>query len=380
MIRTVTADPGPVFPNGATGAGESSDTVVFNTGSTTVYVDSDFTVTPGTGIPVRAGSNITWAAGVPLYAVTDPGNTGTLAFNDGAGAMFDAGGVANQLIAQGLAGQIAAQIAVSGAPPIDVNAVILSTSFPSVAGTDKILAALDVSRYQSLSVRVSEVDTSTGAPVARQVEMDWLDTSGTNQRDTDGFAITGTNNAATADAGIYGTYQTPVRGPDMQLRIRGNSKAGTTINVTVTGSYKSLASPRYVMRSAYWNSAGNDTFSGKAFDNFAGFYLANTPGNTTRNFYPPVKSGQAEFTWDAQGPSTAGIQVVVQDLDSGIVLYNSGQQVAPGSAGSVGAVVPQTTSLIIPNRPLQFWVQTSNNAVTAAWQFVRGSLSFLDHS
>lgn len=367
-------------PNGVTvaesalTAGDSLLTAP-TTNTATVWVDSG-PVTGPQGVELTPGSSQPWPAGKPLHAWAS--STADLFVTDGLDAGTNPGAIASAILAQGLAAQIASQIALSGAPPIDVNTVILNYTGTSVAGTDVLLDPLDVSRYQSLSVRVSEVDTATGAPVARQVEMDWLDTSGTYQRDTDGFAVTGTNNSPFADLGIYATYQTPVRGPDLQIRLRGNSKAGTTLHVQVMGSFKSLSSPRYVLRSGYWNSAGGDTFTGKGFDNYAGFWLANTPGNTTRNFWPPVKSGQAEFTWDAQGPGGAGVQVAVQDLDSGIVLYNSGQQVASGAAGSTGAVVPQTVSLVIPNRPIQFWVQTS--ASSTAWQFVRGSLSFLDHS
>ena len=111
-----------IYPSGL-----QSALTLKNVGAETVYLDSQANVNMG-GFPLGVNSSIVWDANRPLFAYA---NNGQLLVSENSGNLFDAQAVAAEIIAGGLAGDIAAQIAISGAPPIDKMTLLAATPLRS---------------------------------------------------------------------------------------------------------------------------------------------------------------------------------------------------------------------------------------------------------
>lgn len=117
---------------------------VRNLGTETLYLSSSPITSASSGFPLGSGSSMVWDAGRPLYAYA---TNGAMGVSDNSGNLFDASAVASELLASGLAGQIASQIAISGAPPLPLHDVLFSGVV-----TAGVPVQLDVSKYSSLIV------------------------------------------------------------------------------------------------------------------------------------------------------------------------------------------------------------------------------------
>ena len=130
-----------IYPSGL-----QSALTLKNVGAETVYLDSQANVNTG-GFPLGVNSSIVWDANRPLYAYA--GN-GQLLVSENSGNLFDAQAVAAEIIAGGLAGDIAAQIALNGAPPIDK--MTLLAAIPLLGANVGNLWQGDATNYNSLFV------------------------------------------------------------------------------------------------------------------------------------------------------------------------------------------------------------------------------------
>ena len=131
-----------IYPSGL-----QSALTLKNVGAETVYLDSQANVNTG-GFPLGVNSSMVWDANRPLYAYA--GN-GQLLVSENSGNLFDAQAVAAEIIAGGLAGDIAAQIALNGAPPIDQPVLLYSNNSLGVGTWSPVLNE-DVRKYQSIWV------------------------------------------------------------------------------------------------------------------------------------------------------------------------------------------------------------------------------------
>lgn len=209
---------------------------VFNTGSTTVFLnDEDPIRDPSAGLPLTAGSSIPWDADRALFA-TCP-TSGTLTVTTNSGIPFDAGAVAAQILSQGLAAQIAANIAISGAPPIDAFA---SIGTPSQAVSNASASPiLDMRKYQSLFISILK-----GTFVGCLVTIDWFnDAAASVFIEEDAFYVA---------KGFITQYSQLAKGPFAQISFTATSGTGT---LNAFGSYKAL-------QNSFYNAAGGGPITG----------------------------------------------------------------------------------------------------------------------
>lgn len=103
--------PTPIYPNGRQNA-----ITIKNTGDDAVYLAERSIGDPNGGFPLGAKSSMIWDAGKPLYAWAP---TGQLIIADNSGNLFDAQAIAGEIIAGGLAQEIAENIRITGTPSIN---------------------------------------------------------------------------------------------------------------------------------------------------------------------------------------------------------------------------------------------------------------------
>jgi len=372
MARTlaVTSTAKAVFPNSANS--EPVPQTIYNTGTVIVYLDEDQAVQPYSGVPLRPGSTIQWDADRCAYAVTDPGNIGALTVLDNQGYLFDAGAIATQILGQGLAADIATHIAISGAPPIDINALLLSQNVAILAADIRFPTAspfdLDMTRYQSVLITVEETPTASHTePVAREIQVWWTDAAGV-LLDSGSFWVSDNN---LSPAGFFASYQTAVKGARMYLVAKANAlNTGPVLAVNVTGSYKPVAKSRTVIRSQRWLSSAALGARGSALDNFVSASVPVTPLLVTYG-YPPSKSGPATFSVRFTDVLTAGVlRVEVRDLAVDATLATA--------AAVIGSQVDTVSTFIhIPNRPLKLAI-ISSSTMTPVSTSVVASLVYSD--
>lgn len=315
-----------------------------------IYLD-DSPQTPGTttGVPLHPGAQITWEAGRECYAICAPGVSATLLTSPAAGSYFDPYTLALNLLTlapsgQTLAQQIAANIAISGAPPIDQPATLYAVAQIVPSGvTPNTTAAIDVSRFQQVTVWTVESGAVTNQGY-RKVVLNWYaDAAATSLIQQQSYYY----GAFNGNAGQRVAVPPGTKG----LRVSYTS-AVTTNNVTLTTSVTGS------MRSAIGNSSYNGDFNaviwagtGAESTGFAGIFQYQQNGAIaagTTNMYPQSYEGNAYLTCTALSVTTSwAIDIIDLVAVQGFVSINFGASANPVSA---------TQSLIIPRRPL--WLRS----------------------
>jgi len=310
------------------------------------------------GFPLAPGSSMTWDQGKTLYAYVDAGATVQLVVLDNGGTITNTGAIAQQILAGGLADQIAASIvgsalagaiadaiAIQGAPPLDVNALVASGSTPAEAS---VLPTIDVSQYQSITLTMVEAvvigDPKT-APLPRKVNLVWEMPDGNA---THSETVYLTDDHAT-ESGAFMSYQTPVKNGRLSIAIGATAQGmGASIIYRVIGSYKAVSRPRYTNRSAYWGGAGS-TIGGIGTDNFVSWRWGAAAG-TNQFAYPTSKAGSASLSFRSGTTLTAGtLTCFLIDIEANEVL--AAVTIAPAQG-----TTPTTVPIILPNRPVKLQI------------------------
>lgn len=102
--------PTPIYP-----AALQTAITIKNTGTETVYLSPSPIPSLGVGLALGVGSSIIWDAKNPLYAYA---TAGILTIVENSGNLFDAQAIAVEILAGGLAQDIANSISITGAPTI----------------------------------------------------------------------------------------------------------------------------------------------------------------------------------------------------------------------------------------------------------------------
>lgn len=243
----ITSTATPVYSAGRV----DTDILVENIGTTVVYLGDTNGILPANGWPLKAGSTISWPGNQALFAVSNVGETALIVAMPTSATVFDASALAGQILAQGLAQDIATAISVSGAPSIDKRTPILSTT--AIDGYTS--AILPASAFNSIQVYLHEINPISGnQPTPRFATIQWYSSaSGISLTAYDEWSFLDDN--ASADK-LPCAYRTPVRDDYFQLIIVGNAApAGRHIEISVFGSYTAADNVRYEhLSSAY--SAG----------------------------------------------------------------------------------------------------------------------------
>ena len=280
------------------------DLFIVNTSTTaTVYLDTTRGVTATSGMPLPPQSTKRWESGDPCFAICAAGNTATINVSDNAGELANPAAVAGQILTQGLAGQIASAITLSGVPIIDTPAliynnqqVVASNAFPAGTGT------IDVSRYQTVVFSVQEQNLGTlGLINIRDYSMQWLDASG-NVLDVDNFMTS-------LCSGTFLQAKVPCKGASLIIT---PASAITTTNATITiqvfGSYRPANKQRWrILPTGIHGNSG--TVSAYESGDYGVFTMqaALAAGATTTD-YPYVYSGPAMLHVLQTTTSTGSVQ------------------------------------------------------------------------
>lgn len=279
----------PLYPGGFQGA-----LLLYNTGPGMAYVSDTPNVSAANGWPIAKGSTITWAAGRALYAMSD--TTATLMTDDNAGSMTSAVDVADALIDSGLAADIAAQVAIQGAPSIDHPALLYTKSGSIAANQSWNLGLdtsnwIDISKYNSIFVHV--VANAQSAPnVADSFVCSAWTTSNLTAPVTGATALTiesvecPLTQESSDPNGSFCQMMLPAYGEGLVLFFEPVSPLSYMINytITVTGSYKSVPTTKLFAQNQHFLNPGNmpqlDSPTIPGLDNMLYGFSYTIPANT----------------------------------------------------------------------------------------------------
>lgn len=328
--RTATGiDPGG-FRAGAT---------VKNVGSQIAYLGTDSTVTPVNGYALSAGSSVIWDAQRPLWGLAEPAGPTTVSVYENIGNLFDASAIAQALLSGGLANQIASAISISGAPPIDVNAILLDTTLACTAAGSVTTAAIDVTKYQSVTLWIQDAGQlmPLGANRNRAVYLVWS-TPGASLG-SEAFGLTDQGSAVTS-VPTYGLYRAPVRGATLQVAVYGNGLGNSNVRLIVVGSYKALSKSTYMLSEGQFQlvtgTGAPANVLGSAEQGFASVALP--PTFTTGDFFVPLPS--------RSGTALLQIRNITTLTNLVFQLFNAaGGRLMPATTLGANAVQYQTLTL-----------------------------------
>jgi len=329
--------------------GGASTLICPSTNTDTVWADST-QVAAAVGIPITPGSTQPWPDGTPLFAWSAT-NGQQLLVAPGVDQGTNAGAIATALLAQGLPAQIASQIALSGAPPIDQPAVLYTNaaspqSVPSgVAPTDTPL--IDVTRYNFVEVWATELPTVAPTASWRHLTLNWYsDLAGTDR-------IHGAHYYYSAQGGMQGV-KVPVPGGSVALKLT-NTATTTTGNATLT--YRMYGSTRAGMASS-WNGntlPASGFVSNESYGVGGVFIISKGAGTTgTVTDFPDIFEGPA--VWNCAGYNIATGPMIMELIDL-VDQKQIGLLTLPVNSTYSAA----TQSIILPRRPLWFRMTAQGN-------------------
>lgn len=361
--RTIAVTSSAKLAAGSNPNGYGDDVTILNTGTATAYIDSDQQDSTTSGQPLSAGSSLTWTKGQPLWTVA-PTPT-TLVVSDNSGPIFDAGAIAAQILAQGLAAQIASAINVVGVPAIESATVLLNYSQVTTAGQSTIPlgAPLDVSRYQSLRIYCSDTYIIGGAyPPPRPYEITWYaDALGTIPVGADAFNTpTGTNGIVPAASAVISV---PCRGPYFSIAGPSITVGPSTVGIVVIGSYRPAQDLKWSkLADGFSGSSGVVLLSPSATGDQGGTFSisANLPVGTSTDY--PILPGGDCLSMLAIGVSTGNVNYEIRDTYSNRFVY---RRVIP--AGAAQSFVDR---IVLPNSPISVGVTVAGSTTNVNWTLV----------
>jgi len=293
----------------------------------------------GTGFDLGPGSSISWDAGKPLYASVTANRPVTLSILDSGGPLFDASAVA-------------AQIQVSGAPPIDVNKTLISLFNANLIVDVVTIDVGDVSQYQSVTVIVTEhMAVPPAVPIPREILLEW-NTPTTNDVYIESFWTIDDNNKFGAPV----AYQTAVRGSNLLLTLGWNSQTTSSVDVVVIGSYKAVERAHYSHQDQ-WFKPPIGALKANGSSNIAADAPTSTTFAATVNKYPPSRGNTCTMTVTVATVATVRLEVDISDLNSDARLQTL---IFPISA----VLQTQSATFNIPNKPLRLRYNGNGAVVT----------------
>lgn len=276
--------------------------VVVNVGDVTVLVDD--TPPPGSEpLELAPGESIPWDADRALtLAVGDLEPTpGAVLVTENTGQSSGARAIAQAILAQGLAVDIAQAISVAGVPAIDRPQVLMPTTSATIpSGQTWLSGALDVSAYATAIVQLAAVGAGTSTPEQVTAELRWLTDDGATIIATDRITLW------LAPGGGAQTWclQAPAWGSRLQLAVTVPATLTTTsvtLGASVVGSFRDRPAGRSVVTSAgAWGGDLTSTARPRMSPAVRVFSVAGIPsGKTWRDAFSPGWPG-SQLTINAQ--------------------------------------------------------------------------------
>jgi hypothetical protein len=306
-------------------------TVLINLGTTILFLADDGQASPLlTGLPLNPGSNTVWDADRALYVAC--ATTGTLLVSPNAAGIWDPT-------------QIAAQIAVYGAPPIDKPTLVLNQTYATATGVTGSTGVLDL--IQNTSIMLNWRESSVGAGLARYLTLNWCaDAAGTIPIAFEQVSLDVT--------GSWWQQQENCRSPYLSISWGAVATAGNAaITVQLVGSLRTVQMRSFtrvgIASDPGFVAAGADGASG-VFQCYDGAI----PNGTTRYAYPFVWAGPSHLEWFASG---ANFLVTIQELATGSKIFER---------NSPAGELIQVTGLFMPRNTLQVSIANNSGGVGGA--------------
>jgi hypothetical protein len=355
----VTSQPLGLFPGGYNGA----LTLFNNDTAKTVYVgETGPTCQQGQGLPLPPRASTQWDSGRPLWLTAPAGTASSpviVSVVSNQGTVFSPADIAAQIIAQGLTPlaianaivasalatntgtQTATQIALSGAPPIDLPATLANTSQGVASGaTPANVGPLNVAAYSSVEVEITETGATANTGY-RRLALTWYADAATS------VVITTQYYYYDAFNGIQGIRVPCPRGA-VRLTLSWTSAVTTT---SVTQNILVLAS-MFAVPPTSFNQGGNTAlYNNQDWNGISGLFVVTSGANVaSRTWRPCVYEGQAylgALVLGATGANRLGLIDAVTGTDITDILIPTTTTVAP------------PTPVILPRRPVNInWVNS----------------------
>lgn len=322
-------------------AGIQQDLTVKNVGPDTIWLGSQTSVSSESGYPLGPGSSVLWLQNRALYAI-GTSDTSLVLVTTNLGPQFDASAVA-------------AQISISGAPPVDQNDILFNSLQLVPINTFMNSPLIDVRKYQSIQVwAVDEGANSLARTVNISFGVDVNGALGTWDRNSVSFFDQGPGGGGVYK-GSWASAVIPVRGPVMQASISTLAVA-SNVHLILVGSYKAVQRGAYRMH--HWDALSSGlpagaTAVGVGHDQMAGFIWFG-PAAGSYSWRPNHTSGESQLAIDYGG--AGGFSVAIGDLSGNVTLV-------PLTAG------PSVQRFIAPARPINVFM-----TIAGAPTYVRANI------
>lgn len=349
---------------GSNPGGYGDDVTVLNTGSATAYLNDGSPDSTTDGQPLSAGSSLIWTKGQPLWVIA-PAAT-TLVVSENTGPIFDAGAIAAQILAQGLASQIATAINVVGVPAIESATILEQFSSVTALNANPGIGGIpiDCSRYQSLRMYFSETYAIGGAyPPPRPYTITWYaDAAGTIPVGFDSFNVpTGTNAALVPAASAV--VAVPCRGPYFDLGAQSVSVGPSTVGAIVLGSYRPVQDLKWSKLTDGFSGSSGVAITSALGDQGGTFSISSALAAGTVIDYPILPGGDC-MSMLSIGANTAQCTFLIRDLYNNRFVYN---RPVPVTAAPGNLFVER---LVLPNSPVSVAVTIAGANVSVNWTLV----------
>ena len=290
--------------------------LIINDGTQYVWLGNDSTVNINTGFPLGPGSNKLWEGRQALYAICAPGLATSLRIIDNNGAMFDVTNVAGQILAQGLAGQIANAINVVGVPPIDRPEVVYADVIHLAMAGNFDTPIIDAAAFNSVTIDVNEVNGAAGSCAVARYFYVWT------YADAAGAVFMSGDVYSYMPSGGY-VLITPnmLKGPYIQLSFPalGAGAAFGDITINIVGSYRSTGSQARVEIANQMAGSGFTIASG----DFGNWIAEGSFPNGASTEYPIIYGGPATFGWNVGALTNQSYMYIYEVLSGGTLWAQS---------------------------------------------------------
>ena len=306
-------------------------TMVFNSSTVdTLYLSEN---PNNNGFPLSPGSSISWDAGKALYLYVNSGVSLFATVVDNGGNLTDAGA-------------IAAQIQISGAPPVDNPKILFNGDASQLGGGGTLY---NISAYQTLNFSYSGTLSSNAVTDLVSVYI-------TQFSDATLETVWSTTYIVLGKGKVEGSI--PLRGSILVIQCYLN---GVQISVPDQGHVSLTASYRNIKQSAMLypgtiigsspNCVVDDLGMNTGSDNYTGWTWSVVNANETRTDYPSFKPGPCQVVFILNLPVTAGTVICsVTDAETGRKIATT-----QFSTGVIGT----NLSFIAPNRAIGIQYTTS---------------------
>lgn len=336
-----------------------------------IYLD-DSPQAPGTttGVPLYPGAQLSWEAGKECYAITPAGTTGQLTVSPNSGNYFDPFSLAVNLLTVSpggstLAQQIAQNIFITGAPPVDKMTQLCDVTF-NQDGAFHFVPTLDVSGYQSVLFWFRQTDpapaVATPPNQGTRVGFLWENFANNLTIGQDFFMGLGDNNSFTGHEFTSGRYI--CQGPKLFLTLEPPNNAGGTVRLVAYGSYARPARNQFYSLSGFYLNTAASVSENLGYDRYLAVLSPNLANGASVAPWIPVRDGKvtATFTYNAAPPAN-GIDFLVQVQDgTGL------NPIAGVRQAGAGATTPFTAQqeFYLPARGVQVFLRNRGPAALVA--------------